>query len=256
MAWTVNGEPLDDAAVREQMAAMRPQYEAEIVGMDPMEAEMQLVDWARENVIERMLLRQEALADPLPVPAEFAEDGKEEQFRMARLFERLESELPAVRAKEVADYYKKNRAQFRSEERIYAKHIVKNVEGDQDESAARAVLEQAEAELRNGVSFEDVANQVSDCAGNGGELGWFARGEMVEEFDAVVFTLPVGGVSPIFQTGFGFHIAKVYDRKPEGVAEFDEVKGAIERMFTEQRREERMAAYLDKLRAKAVVKRV
>ena len=255
MAWLVNGEPVDEALVREQMAIMRPRYEEEVTDMDPIEAEMQLKEWARENVIERMLLRQEALADPEPVPADFPEGGDLEQFKMARLFERMEAGLPPLRPKEISDFYKQNRAQFRSQERVYAKHILKRCEPQEDDSVARAALEQAQVALANGETFEDVADRISDCGGNGGDLGWFARGEMVEEFDAIAFSIPVGSVSAIFRTGFGLHIAKVYDRKPEGVAEFDEVKGHIERMFLEQRRERFMAEYLDQLRAKAVVKR-
>src|SRR3954451_21851995 len=70
MPWSVNGEMVDDAAVRDEARMMRPQYEEAFADMDPIEAEMQLKEWARENVIERMLLRQEAVGDPEPVPAE------------------------------------------------------------------------------------------------------------------------------------------------------------------------------------------
>src|SRR5574338_14278 len=77
MAWYVNGERVDDAAVREEIRLMRPQYEASVTGMDPIEAEMQLKEWARENVIERMLLRQTAAADIDPVPPEVLEEGLE-----------------------------------------------------------------------------------------------------------------------------------------------------------------------------------
>src|SRR5687768_3414084 len=52
MTWFVNGEPIDDAAVREEARAMRPRYMESVTNMDPIEAEMQLREWARENVVE------------------------------------------------------------------------------------------------------------------------------------------------------------------------------------------------------------
>src|SRR5688572_21337570 len=77
MPWIVNGEPVDDAAVREEARMMRPRYTEAVGDMNPIEAEMQLREWARENVIERMLLRQEALADPDPVPASVVDKALE-----------------------------------------------------------------------------------------------------------------------------------------------------------------------------------
>src|SRR4051795_2963638 len=73
VAWFVNGDPVDDAAVREEARLIRPRYMESVGNMDPIEAEMQLREWARENVIERMLLKTAALADPEPVPPEMIE---------------------------------------------------------------------------------------------------------------------------------------------------------------------------------------
>ena len=64
MPWFVNGELVDDDAVREEARMMRPQYLESVGPMDPIEAEMQLREWARENVIERMLLTSAALGRP------------------------------------------------------------------------------------------------------------------------------------------------------------------------------------------------
>src|SRR3712207_3910663 len=77
MPWYVNGQLLDEGAVRDEARMMRPQYQDAFSDMDPVEAEMQLKEWARENVIERMLLRQEALADPEPVPEEVGQNAVE-----------------------------------------------------------------------------------------------------------------------------------------------------------------------------------
>jgi hypothetical protein len=280
MPWYVNGELVDDAQVREEARMMRPRYQESVTDMDPVEAEMQLREWARENVIERMLLRMAALSDPDPVPAEIIEQGLdrahtdagglvgcgtrnsdaeiqqqvETEYRLQRLIARVQSGVKAPSEKEIAAFYRKSRDRFQTPELCWAKHIVKNVGEGADEGAARAAIEIAEAELHTGAPFEEVADRHSDCAGNGGDLGWFPRGEMVDEFDEVVFNLPVGATSGIFRSVFGWHIARIYGRKPAGTRSAAEVREEIAAMLTEERRQKALEDYLDDLRAKADIR--
>ena len=274
MAWFVNGELVDDEMVREEARMMRPQYMESVGPMDPIEAEMQLREWARENVIERMLLKSAALADPEPVPAEVIEqaiqsaefkDGTppedekareqiEIQYRIERLLGRVQSNVPAPKPKEIVEFYKRNREMFMAPELVHAAHIVKNVDEQNDEASARAGIEAALAELGNGVRFDEVANRHSDCAGNGGDLGWFPKGQMVDEFEAVVFKLPVGSQSEIFRSPFGFHIAKVLERRPAGLQPLKEAETQIASGLTAEKRQKAVEEYLDALRAKAQIR--
>jgi hypothetical protein len=280
MTWFVNGEPVNDDEVREEARAMRPRYMEAVSGMDPIEAEMQLRDWARENVFERMLLRQKALADPEPVPEDVIDRGFEAvrteaggqagcgtrtsdedvrkqvelQYRVERLVNRAQQQARPPRAKDVGEFYKKNKEQFWTPELIHAAHVVKNVNEQQDEAAARAGIAQALEELRAGMSFSEVADRHSDCAGNGGDLGWFPRGEMVDEFENVAFALAVGSTSDIFRSAFGFHIVKLLDRKPAGTRMFPEVKDEIEQRLLHEKRERALENYLDALRKDADIR--
>jgi len=280
MPWYVNGELVDDSAVRDEIRMMRPRFQEAFADMDPVEAEMQLKEWARENVIERTLLRQTALADPEPVPAEFLDQALEAarsdaggvvgcgtrtsddeiraqaelEFRTQRLMHRVQTELKPPPEKDIAAYYKKNRDQFQTPELCWARHVVKNVDEQHDEAEARAAIEQAEAEILAGTPFEEIADKHSDCAGNGGDLGWFPRGEMVEEFEEVVFPLPIGATTGIFRSVFGFHIAKVYGKKPAGVRPLADVREDIVQVLMEERRHKALEEYLDSLRATASIK--
>ena len=76
---------------------------------------------------------------------------------------------------------------------------------------------------------------------------------MVEEFEDVVFNLGVGETSGIFRTRFGFHIAKVYDKKPAAVAELKEVKAQIVETLAQQIREEAVNKFIDSLKSKAKI---
>lgn len=68
-------------------------------------------------------------------------------------------------------------------------------------------------QIESGADFADLARQHSGCPSgrNGGELGTFSRGQMVPEFDKVVFTAPIGEVSEV-KTQFGWHLVEVTSR--------------------------------------------
>ena len=134
--------------------------------------------------------------------------------------------------------------------------IVKNVGEGADEAAVLAEIRKAEAELKAGKPFAEVADAFSDCAGQGGSLGWFPAGEMVEEFEEVVFPMKAGEVSEVFRSVFGWHIATVHEKKAEGYRPLEEVKEQIEAALSRERQEKALEDYVDGLRAKAEVKTV
>jgi len=88
-------------------------------------------------------------------------------------------------------------------------------------AAARHILVGSEAEcldlkkqIDNGADFADLARRHSKCpsGSQGGALGTFGRGQMVPEFDQVVFSAPVGEVQGPVETQFGFHLVEVTHR--------------------------------------------
>lgn len=280
MALIVNGETIDDSTIRAEANALRPQYEAMVEGMDPVAAEMQLREWSRENVIERVLLRQEALDDPEPVSAEEIEQALQEiksqtagqpgcntlasddllkrdietRLRLDRLIRKVTSKVAPPRNKEIGDYYRKNQERFWSPEMVHAAHIVKNVDENTDENTALEAIRKAQEELNNGASFEELADRHSDCPGAGGDLGYFPRGQMVEEFENAAFSIEANKVSDIVRSPFGFHLIKVYERKLAGVRGLPSVRGDIEQIVLREKRERAMEVFVDRLKAKADIR--
>jgi peptidyl-prolyl cis-trans isomerase C len=78
--------------------------------------------------------------------------------------------------KEVAFYYKTHRSQFHVPEQVHVFHIVKNLDGTVDRETALSLMQKALDEIASGTPFANVADRYSDCAGNGGDLGWVERG--------------------------------------------------------------------------------
>lgn len=282
----VNGELVSDEAlareaesIRQRLETLSPDQRGEM-GLDQAGIRERAVEWGRENLIEQILLRQQACSDSRPVDEEAAEQrfadalkryggakklaeaGVDEdalrgdirtQLQVERLIESVTAKARAPRPKELAQAYRRNKQRYTTEETVRASHIVKHIEKDVTEEQAKRAAESIYGRLQSGEPFERLADEASDCPGGGGDLGYFARGKMVSEFEDVVFDMQVGEVSEVFKTVFGFHIVKLTDRKAAGVRPFAEVQDELTQEALENRRRELVERYLDGLRERAVV---
>lgn len=286
MGLIVNGERVQNAAIQREAEQLRAGFqrmseqERTRYGLKTEDMEKTALEWSRENVIERALLRQEAERDTetvarveveralLELKHRHESGGKgedsfdeeaarreiETRIRLDRLLGKITTRVATPKNKEVADYYRKNKKRFREPETVHAAHIVKNIgDGITNEEASEAMAS-IWKQLQAGAKFERLADRHSDCPGNGGDLGRFPRGEMVEEFDRVVFSLEPGAVSSVFQTVFGFHVAKVYERFPEHVKTFAEAREEICEQLRKDKETRALERFVDALRAKADIR--
>ncbi len=252
----VNGEAIDDSSVRRETAALLELMAEKMEGQNLLAVQPRAREWAEENLIESLLMRQAALSDPSTLPAERPESEEDEaQLRVETLVARITSHAAPPRHKDIVEYYRRHREDFREPERVRAAHIVRNVDENNTEAAARAAIEHARDELTKGRPFAEVADELSDCPGKGGALDLFPRGEMVPEFDDVVFALAVNEVSGIFRTEFGFHIATVLERHPAGISPLESVSDRIAALLLDEKKAKRLHQYVDNLRARAVIRR-
>lgn len=285
MALIVNGEKIEDSAIQQEVERLKPDYERVFSDQDPKEREAQLTDWSRENVIERVLINQEAKENGGKIPeaqvdsalAKLKEqyEDKEQlyndlgvkndenikeflqmQMRVEQRLNEVCKDLPTPSQAAIQEYYEKNKEQFKSGEQARVAHIVKYVNWQTDEETAHNAIKEAQDELKNGAAFEAVVEKHTDCADSGGDLGYVTKGQMVEEFEDVVFNLGDGEVSDVFRTRFGFHIAKVYNRKPAVVPELEEVKGGIVDALEKQMRGEAIDEFIDGLKNKAKIEEI
>jgi len=281
VALTVNGEKIDESLVTKEYQRLKPHYDSVFKDQSEEEQEKQLSEWAQENVIEMVLLRQHAKENGPAVPdgavelafkemleqyksqvPEFSEDDEKQiksnielQMKIERLLEQITSDLGKPSDKDVADYYAENKEQLKTPESIRVSHLVKHVSYDVDEKAALSFMQQAQEQLNEGMVFSSVVGKFSDCPDNDGDLGYIVKGQMVEEFEDVVFKLGAGETSNIFKTRFGFHIAKVYDKKPAALPELEQIKDQVAGQVTEQLRKDKIDAFVDELKEKAVIER-
>jgi parvulin-like peptidyl-prolyl isomerase len=151
-------------------------------------------------------------------------------------------------AKKVEEYYKTNEASYESKEQVKASHILIKADPTNDAAAkakAEAVLKRVQKE-----DFGKVAAEVSDDPGSKvkkGDLGYFGHGQMVPEFEKVAFELPVGKISGLVKSNFGYHIIKVTDKKAASKSSFESVKNEIAKKFLA---EERYLTFIKSIEAK------
>lgn len=119
---------------------------------------------------------------------------------------------------------------------------------------AQKILKEAKA---NPAKFDKLAEKYSEdfsSAKNGGDLGFFAKEEMVKPFSKVAFSLKPDTISNIVRTQFGFHIIKVTDRKTAGVVPYDEVKPEIKKYLEDQNKIQALQKFIDALKSSAKIK--
>lgn len=282
MALIINGERIEDVTIQAEINRMeqaRQQQGALAGNLAPAK------DVALDRIVGQTLLRQEALKtvtiSAADVDAEFenlvrscggiegfrqryrvAETDDErfkkhlaEGIRMDRLVEQSGVNLN-VDDHELSQYYATHFDDFMAPEEIRVSHIVRNPQQSDPEEVYTQMC-QARKELQGGADFATVAEKYSECTSEpGGDLGFFAKGQMVEGFEAVVFSMDVGEISPVFLTQFGFHVAKLMEKRPPRRRAFDEVRGGIAQTIRNERRDQATQALVDRLRAAADIREV
>lgn len=132
---------------------------------------------------------------------------------------------------------------FPQSDEIRARHIlikVSSTASEEEVQAARQKIEEIQKQLMEGADFAELAKQYSEDAANsaqGGDLGWFGHGRMVDEFDQAAFALQEGQISGPVRTQFGFHLIQLLERRKTDAIK-QEVKDAYNQEQTDKRYED------------------
>jgi len=161
-----------------------------------------------------------------------------------------------ISEEEALAYFEKYPDNFSTAELVKASHIVIRPIDDNDpnlKAEAKANAEDLLKELKGGADFAELAMDNSeDATGvNGGDLGYFERGDMEASFEKVAFSLPVGELSDVVETSFGYHIIKVSDHKAQDNATFEQVKEPLIAQLSDIKKTDMIKQYFIELQEKA-----
>lgn len=165
-----------------------------------------------------------------------------------------------VSKSDVHDFYVENKQQFIEPEKIRARHILIKLKpnASQDEKKqAKGLLSDIKKKIASGEKFEVLAKQHSQDASaqQGGDLGYFARGQMVKPFEVAAFDLAPGEVSEIIETRFGFHLITVVDTRPAAQYEEDVVSGNIRSYLWQQKYQQALEDVVTRLKQSASIEK-
>ncbi|MGQ0507699.1 MAG: peptidylprolyl isomerase [Myxococcaceae bacterium] len=271
---TVNGEILSRADFEQELSR-------ELKSIDPVEPHTpeQIEPLKRalvDTLVQRMLLMQEVKKNNIVVTPEeidrglmrISSDYPAESFNDAlaqgqlsiaelkaktavmlsieKLFQGHLYPRVAVTEDEIRRYFEANAAELQEPEEVHAAQIV--VKGLDD-------AKRLQGQLATGKKFSDLARKYSLSADAkvGGDLGFFGRGVMPPKFDEACFSLPVGSVSGIVESEYGFHLFKVLEKRAPRKKELSEVRRQVEEKLLTERRSHAEAEYSKALRERAQV---
>lgn len=182
--------------------------------------------FARRALAERA--ESEGLAkDPAVAAALRIARDKVLSDAMLEKIDRIHAPSDAALEGMARDAYRAKPERFQQPEQLKVRHIL--IAGKTPEAKAQA--EKALADIQAGADFAKLAKELSADKGSadkGGELGAFAKGRMVPEFEAAAFALDKpGALSGVVETQFGYHVLQLQERIPAGVKQFAEVRDEL-----------------------------
>lgn len=284
MALIINGEPVPNELINEEFQSIKAHYER-MARVSCCERDPEFRGYAKDNIIARVLLNQEAerrfpdiagAEVTAAVERLISEHGGRESFfanvglqpeqehlvmedvRAGLRVDRLMQDIwgPEASPPETAQqaWYDAHQDEFMTVEEVSALHLFKQVEKSEDREDIYNLLRGLRRRALEGDDFKAMALEHTDKEDKLVDLGWFKRGEFMEEFDLIIFSLDVGETSPVFASHWGFHLAQVTGWRPPVPIPFEEVQATVIERMTAEHRQSAVQAFVAELRTKADIR--
>jgi len=166
-----------------------------------------------------------------------------------------------ITEEEAQKYYNENPKFFNKPELARVSHILitpefidpnsdPNADPNEAKAIARKKAEDLLEQIKGGADFAELAKIHSNCpmAPQGGDLGFFSRGEMDSAFENVAFELGIGQISDVVETKYGYHIIKATGHTDASTIPFEKVKDKIVEQLTQEKQSELAEEYIQKLK--------
>lgn len=184
-----------------------------------------------------------------------------EDLAIQTLIDKQVVEKISVTEQDSQTYYDTHPDAFKQPEQIKASHILVKVDPKDDpakKEEAHKKIESVQEKLKSGADFAALAKELSDCPSKekGGDLGYFAKGQMVKPFEDAALALKPGETSSIVETQFGYHIIKLTEIKPEGIMPYAEVKDQLTQYLKQEKVKAELDSYLAGLEKSAKIEKL
>lgn len=283
MALIINGETIDDEIIEEEFRHIKGQYERALQ-VSCCERDPEFRGMAKDNLVSRALLQQESRKRFPEISSEETSErlrklieqaGSEEQFymnigmpfkdesllhdtlangvRMDKMLQAAYAPEPEPSEEALREFYEHNQKLFLTEERIKASHISLNLSGARSRQEVYDTIRALRVQALEGADFDALGAEHNSNKDLSPDLGWFKKGEFMEEFEAIAFSMREGEISPVFTTQLGFHICKLTGREPAVPKPLEEVRAEVRQRLLEEHRDARFNELLEELKKGASV---
>ncbi|WP_234396868.1 peptidylprolyl isomerase [Bacillus massiliglaciei] len=198
-----------------------------IVDLEAKKEKVQVKDSDIQKEIDRLLETygdEDTLVSQLEASGSSMAELKKEIAVYVKTKKLLEPRIE-ITDEEISNYFDENKESFANEEQVKASHIL---------TKDKKTAEEVEKKLKAGEDFAKLAKEYSTDTDNkekGGDLGYFGKGDMTEEFEKAAFNLKVNEVSEPVKTDYGYHVIKVTDiqeaKEPNLEDSKEEIKDAL-----------------------------
>jgi parvulin-like peptidyl-prolyl isomerase len=177
-----------------------------------------------------------------------------------KYMDRVRAAVPPVSDEELETYYRDNEYRLTLPEQVRVRHILltwKTLGTQDDRAAIREQMAPILERARSGEDFAALAREYSedyDTKRNGGDTGFFRRGQMAPAFEQVAFSLKPGEISDRVETPFGVHIIRLEEHRPARLLPLDEIREKLRDHVYQERVEAAVDQEIKRLRAAAEIK--
>ena len=184
-------------------------------------------------------------------------DIRNQMMRMRLLRREIKSKV-IVSDEEIGEYYNKNRQDYEGKEAVRLKQIFLAIPAKADKKTRTKIKEEAQ-QLRKrvlaGEPFELLAVKYSQGPGaaQGGDIGFIEKGTIIAAVDSVAFNLPMEQISEVIESGIGFHIIKVVDKKGAGLKPIAAVREEIKAKIEDEKLEKKYEEWITSIRKKSFI---
>jgi parvulin-like peptidyl-prolyl isomerase len=207
-----------------------------------------------DRLVERILFIKAAKKEGIENTPEYKENlEKLKDELLVSLWMKAQMDNAIVSDSEAKEFYEANKDKFKKPATVRARHILVT-----DEESAKTVIEQMKALKGEALKTKFIELAKSKSTGptgpKGGDLGEFAKGQMVPEFDAAVFKLKEGEITMVpVKTQFGYHVIFLEKSNPESVVPYEQVKERIIQTLKQKQFQTKLAEVAKELKSKAKI---
>jgi parvulin-like peptidyl-prolyl isomerase len=274
---------LEDAVKQYNRSLKEQGIEIRAFGQDQMH---NLRQFMLQKLVERELLHQEALKKKVRINAgeidkvmeasakqyssqqafysDILEEGQTiETYRERLAYDMLVNKIAATRyegrkkplsPKEIHSFYNDNQQLFAQLESVKIGQILLRVDREADDKAWDTAKGKLERLKKSKKDFLELAKEHSQCASakDGGDLGFFTRGQLYRPLESAAFKLKPNEVSPPVESEDGVHLIKLYEHRPQGfIPPFAEIKNQVEQVAKAEQAQRIYQEYVEELKSKA-----